>query len=45
LFISEKTAGHHVTAILAKLNVSSRLQAAAVATSRGWSQLDPEASI
>jgi DNA-binding CsgD family transcriptional regulator len=30
LFISEKTAGHHVSAILAKLNVSSRLQAVAV---------------
>jgi DNA-binding CsgD family transcriptional regulator/tetratricopeptide (TPR) repeat protein len=45
LFISEKTAGHHVAAILTKLNVSSRLQAAAVATSRGWSQLDLEASI
>jgi DNA-binding NarL/FixJ family response regulator len=35
LFISEKTAGHHVSAILAKLNVSSRLQAVAVTTGRG----------
>ncbi|HEX2152419.1 MAG TPA: AAA family ATPase [Acidimicrobiia bacterium] len=38
LFISEKTASHHVSAVLAKLNVSSRLQAAAMATARGWSQ-------
>jgi DNA-binding NarL/FixJ family response regulator len=29
LFISEKTASHHVSAVLAKLNVSSRLQAVA----------------
>jgi DNA-binding CsgD family transcriptional regulator len=35
LFISEKTAGHHVSAILAKLNVSSRLQAVAVTTGDG----------
>jgi DNA-binding CsgD family transcriptional regulator len=35
LFISEKTAGHHVSAILAKLNVSSRLQAVAVTTGKG----------
>ena len=35
LFISEKTAGHHVSAILAKLNVSSRLQAVAVANGDG----------
>jgi len=36
LFISEKTAGHHVSAVLTKLNVSSRLQAAAWATANGW---------
>ncbi|MDP9493675.1 MAG: helix-turn-helix transcriptional regulator, partial [Actinomycetota bacterium] len=35
LFISEKTAGHHVSAILAKLNVSSRLQAVAVTSGKG----------
>ena len=35
LFISEKTAGHHVSAILTKLNVSSRLQAVAVTTGKG----------
>jgi DNA-binding CsgD family transcriptional regulator/tetratricopeptide (TPR) repeat protein len=37
LFISEKTASHHVSAVLTKLNVSSRLHAAAVATENGWS--------
>lgn len=36
LFISEKTAGHHVSAILAKLGVASRTQATAVSISRGW---------
>ena len=36
LFISQKTASHHVSAILTKLNVSSRLQAAALATANGW---------
>jgi DNA-binding CsgD family transcriptional regulator/tetratricopeptide (TPR) repeat protein len=36
LFISEKTVSHHVSAILAKLNVGSRLQAAAVAHEKGW---------
>jgi DNA-binding CsgD family transcriptional regulator len=35
LFISEKTAGHHVSAILAKLNVSSRLQAVALTNGKG----------
>jgi DNA-binding CsgD family transcriptional regulator/tetratricopeptide (TPR) repeat protein len=33
LFISEKTASHHVSAVLAKLNVSSRLQAVALVNS------------
>jgi DNA-binding CsgD family transcriptional regulator len=35
LFISEKTAGHHVSAILAKLNVTSRLEAVAVTSGKG----------
>lgn len=38
LFISEKTAGHHVSAILAKLNASSRLQAVAMASAAGWGE-------
>lgn len=37
LFISEKTASHHVSAVLTKLNVTSRLQAVALATANGWS--------
>jgi DNA-binding NarL/FixJ family response regulator len=36
LYISEKTAGHHVSAILAKLNATSRLQAVAMASTEGW---------
>jgi DNA-binding CsgD family transcriptional regulator len=36
LFISEKTASHHASAIFSKLNVSSRLQAVALANANGW---------
>ncbi|MGA7228249.1 MAG: AAA family ATPase [Acidimicrobiia bacterium] len=36
LYISEKTAGHHVSAILAKMNANSRLEAVAMANSNGW---------
>ncbi|MFZ0626831.1 MAG: AAA family ATPase [Acidimicrobiia bacterium] len=36
LYISEKTAGHHVSAILAKMNATSRLEAVAMANSNGW---------
>jgi DNA-binding NarL/FixJ family response regulator len=36
LYISEKTAGHHVSAILTKLQVPSRGQAAALAVASGW---------
>lgn len=40
LFISEKTASHHVSAILAKLNVTSRLQAVAMANANGWTSTE-----
>lgn len=36
LYISEKTAGHHVSSVLSKLGVSSRGQAAALAVANGW---------
>lgn len=36
LYISEKTAGHHVSSVLTKLNVSNRGQAAARAVASGW---------
>jgi DNA-binding CsgD family transcriptional regulator/tetratricopeptide (TPR) repeat protein len=40
LFISEKTASHHVSAVLSKLNASSRLQAVATAVANGWTGPD-----
>ena len=36
LYISHKTAGHHVSAILGKLEVASRQEAAQVALQEGW---------
>jgi DNA-binding CsgD family transcriptional regulator len=41
LFITEKTAGHHVSNILAKLGLSSRIEAAAVAYRRGLVEAPP----
>ena len=40
LFISNKTASHHVSSVLLKLSVSSRGQAAALAVANGWN--DPK---
>lgn len=45
LFISEKTAGHHVSAVLSKLNASSRLQAVATAHANGWTDTGSQAPI
>jgi DNA-binding NarL/FixJ family response regulator len=39
LFLSDKTVGHHVSAILAKLGVPSRTQAARFAPTRDAGQL------
>lgn len=36
LYISHKTAEHHVSAVLAQLGVSTRVQAVAVASANGW---------
>jgi DNA-binding CsgD family transcriptional regulator len=41
LYISEKTAGHHVSAILAKLNATSRLQAVAMASAEDRAEVRP----
>ena len=41
LFISVKTAGHHVSAVLAKLNVPTRRAAATRAPSSAWSEGSP----
>jgi DNA-binding CsgD family transcriptional regulator/tetratricopeptide (TPR) repeat protein len=38
LFITPKTASHHVSAVLSKLNATSRLQAVALATANGWTR-------
>jgi DNA-binding CsgD family transcriptional regulator/tetratricopeptide (TPR) repeat protein len=38
LFITKKTASHHVSSVLVKLNVSSRGQAAALSVAKGWNE-------
>jgi DNA-binding CsgD family transcriptional regulator/tetratricopeptide (TPR) repeat protein len=38
LFITKKTASHHVSSVLVKLNVSSRGQAAALFVANGWNE-------
>jgi len=38
LFITKKTASHHVSSVFVKLNVSSRGQAAALAVANGWNE-------
>jgi DNA-binding CsgD family transcriptional regulator len=38
LFITKKTASHHVSSVLVKLNVSSRGQAVALAVANGWNE-------
>jgi DNA-binding NarL/FixJ family response regulator len=41
LFITEKTAGHHVSNVLGKLGAASRVEAAAMAHRAGWLDQSP----